>query len=79
MPPDFIDGKTAPTSEQRALMADWDKGTHIYHDEYGYGVIISQSVKNDEVVISIQFENSGVKQFMPKYQSSALLRIGEED
>jgi DNA helicase-2/ATP-dependent DNA helicase PcrA len=60
-------------------MADWNKGTRIYHDEYGYGVIISQSANNDEVVISIQFENSGIKQFMPKYQSSALLRIGEED
>jgi DNA helicase-2/ATP-dependent DNA helicase PcrA len=60
-------------------MTDWDKRTRVYHDDYGYGVIISQSVSNDEVIISVQFENSGIKQFMPKYQSSALLRIGEEE
>lgn len=50
----------------------WTPGTKIYHDDYGYGVIVSAKNNEGELVIQVQFESGGVKKFLPEYQSKAL-------
>ncbi|MDR3284519.1 MAG: ATP-dependent helicase [Treponema sp.] len=80
-PPDFAGsrgGTAPPDPEQQALLNQWPKGARLFHDDYGYGTVVSRSVNNGEVVIKVVFENGGEKHFMPKYQEAALLRIGDE-
>ena len=59
-------------AENDALAEKWKKGTKVYNDDYGYGVITQSSYRDEEFVITVQFENSGMKKFMPKYQARKL-------
>lgn len=59
-------------SPKAEILEKWKKGVRIYHDDYGYGQIISSSADSGEVVIEVQFENSGRKKFLPEYQSKKL-------
>ena len=50
----------------------WAPGTKIYHDDYGYGVVVKNRMNGTELIIEIQFETGAVKKFLPAYQSKAL-------
>ncbi len=50
----------------------WSVGTKLYHDDYGYGVIVSARNNEGELMIEVQFESGGRKKFLPEYQSKAL-------
>ena len=52
------------------LMSKYKKGTKLYHDDYGYGQVISCENDTGEVVINVKFETGATKKFMPEYQSS---------
>lgn len=62
-------------SKESALGGKWQKGTKIYHDDYGYGIVISAKETGGEFVIDVQFENGGHKKFLPEYQSKSLTII----
>ncbi len=66
-------GLSHPDVESDPVKRAYCKGTKIYHDDYGYGVI-SSTDENDEgeYVITVSFENSGKKKFLPKYQKKSL-------
>ena len=52
----------------------WRPGARVYHDDYGYGVIVLGKMNEEgEYVISVSFETGGVKRFLPKYQKSLIL------
>ena len=51
-------------------MSKYKKGTKLYHDDYGYGQVISCENDTGEVVINVKFETGATKKFMPEYQSS---------
>ena len=57
------------------------KGKSVYHDDYGNGVIVRAEYSGEdeekEWVITVSFENSGIKKFMPKYQSNSLTVISD--
>ena len=53
----------------------WQKGKKIYHDDYGYGMIIRTTSDDAEYVITVQFENGAVKRFMPKYNANRLMIV----
>lgn len=57
------------------LMDKWKKGIKIYHDDYGYGVIINTKYENSEFLIEVQFENTSKKVFFPKYQGNSLMIV----
>jgi DNA helicase II / ATP-dependent DNA helicase PcrA len=58
------------------LKKQWCIGTRVYHDEYGYGQIVQTATSSDgEYCVSVQFENSGIKKFLPRYQAHHLLII----
>ena len=50
----------------------WSVGTKIYHDDYGYGVITSNRMNGNELIIEVQFETGYAKKFLPQYQSKSL-------
>ena len=61
-------------SEANPLAKKWRKGTAIYHDDFGHGVIIKTETSPDgEYVISVQFETGGIKKFLPQYQAKSLI------
>jgi DNA helicase-2/ATP-dependent DNA helicase PcrA len=57
------------------LEAQWPVGTPVFNDDYGYGKIIAAAVKEGEFVITVHFETSGVKTFLPEYQQHALTPV----
>ena len=54
------------------LSEKWKKGTKVFHDDYGYGAIVSASSNSGEFVIEVMFETGGRKKFLPKYQAKSL-------
>ena len=68
-------GSTAEGSAGNPLAEKWKKGTKIFHDDYGYGVVFSSHDNDGEFVIEVQFENGGRKKFLPQYQSKSLTII----
>ena len=69
-------GLSHPELSQDPLRAKYCKGAHIYHDDYGNGVVVRGAVSDDgEYVITVQFESGVTKRFIPKYQEHALLVI----
>ena len=65
----------ASTSDKwgdKAYLAEkWTKGTRVYHDDYGEGVIINCELKNEEYKIDVRF-SYGTKSFLPEYQAKSL-------
>lgn len=64
-------------SQFSEYFAKWKKGTKLYHDDYGYGVIINSKISNEEFVIEVQFESREKKKFLPAYQAKSLTIIKE--
>ncbi len=57
------------------LAQKWKKGTKLFHDDWGEGYIVSQSVNGEELVIEVQFGGGYKKKFLPKYQAKSLTII----
>lgn len=66
------EGKWGSKSE---IAEKWKKGVKVFHDDYGYGVISSCELANEEYKITITFENGGKKSFLPEYQSHSLMIV----
>ena len=54
---------------------DYQTGTKVFVDDEGYGIITKQFVKNEEIVVDVQFESGKIKKYLPKYQKNKLLVI----
>lgn len=62
------------TEEDMELLERWRKGRTVFHDDYGYGVIISAKVSEEsEFIIEVQFQTGETKKFLPKYQANRLM------
>ena len=59
-------------SKGSALSSKWAVGTKLYHDDYGYGVVVSSRMNGTELIINVQFETGAVKKFLPEYQAKSL-------
>nr|MCR5046894.1 ATP-dependent helicase [Treponema sp.] len=79
--PQFENGYSIPQNNEpkvnHPLAKKYGLGQTIYHDDYGYGQVVKGYMHEGEYVIEVQFQNGGVKKFIPAYQSSQLMRIGE--
>lgn len=69
----FDQNESSSFSADTTLEGRWAKGKKVYHDDYGYGYILSGSLSEEEYVISVQFETGLIKRFMPKYQANKLM------
>ena len=65
-------GGSAAGAEDSSLASKWKKGTHVYHDDYGDGVIVSSYNNSGEFVIEVQFTTGTKKKFLPQYQAKSL-------
>ena len=65
-------GSGSADPEDDELISKWKKGTHVYHDDYGDGAVVSAYSNSGEFVIEVQFANGGKKKFLPKYQAKSL-------
>ncbi len=70
------DGKTTAVLDPLAMR--WARGVRLYHDEWGYGIIIGTKNVDGNHVISVGFENGTVKRFIPKYQAHSLMIVKDE-
>ncbi len=62
-------------SEKDEIEERYKKGAIVFHDEYGEGQIVKTKNEEGEYVVTVSFENSGIKTFFPKYQKNTLIII----
>lgn len=69
-------GLSHPDVETDPIKRKYYRGAKIYHDDYGYGIIANTQTNDEgEYSITVSFENSGIKRFLPKYQESVLMIV----
>ena len=69
-------GLSHPDVESDPIKRKYFRGARIYHDDYGYGIIVNTSTNEEgEYAISVSFESGGIKRFLPKYQESSLMIV----
>ena len=69
-------GLSHPDVETDPIKRKYYRGAKIYHDDYGYGIIANTQTNDEgEYSITVSFENSGIKRFLPKYQESSLMIV----
>ena len=66
------DGENGLSEEDLELLDKYKKGTRVFHDDYGYGMIQKCFENEGEIVAEIIFESGGKKKFLPKYQRKSL-------
>ena len=54
----------------------WKKGTRVYHDDYGAGVVWKTAHNGSHLVVFVRFETGQTAQFIPEYAS--LEKIADE-
>lgn len=58
------------------LESKYRRGANVYHDDWGYGVIVRTEHSDEgEYVVTVNFDTGGYKKFLPKYQRSSLLIV----
>ncbi|WP_407398976.1 ATP-dependent helicase [Treponema sp.] len=58
------------------LESRYCRGANVYHDDWGYGVIVKTEHSDEgEYVVTVNFDTGGYKKFLPKYQKSSLLVV----
>lgn len=63
-------------TEKDAIEEKYCIGASVYHDDYGSGQIIrSGRSAGGEYVVTVSFENCGIKKFLPKYQGNSIAVI----
>ncbi len=83
--PDLVEisGVSAPSFSSRSAPRPqhtsglWKKGKKIYHEDYGYGVIIESRYKGTEHIIMVEFETGCQMKFFPAYQHHDLFAVNE--
>ncbi|MEX2443176.1 MAG: UvrD-helicase domain-containing protein [Alkalispirochaeta sp.] len=55
----------------------WPRGTAVYHDNYGAGLVTNAWYAGNEAVVLVRFETGATAQFIPKY--TPLERIAGDD
>jgi DNA helicase-2/ATP-dependent DNA helicase PcrA len=60
-------------------VSGWRKGQRLFHDDYGYGAVIKVDDSDDGPVVRVQFETGKETRFLSEHQSSAYVKIGDDD
>ncbi len=61
--------------EKAEIAGKWRRGTKIYSDDWGYGIISKSYMRDGEFVIEVQFETGAAKKFLPEYQGNSLMAV----
>ncbi len=69
----------APAQAGSPESLQWKAGTRIFHDDYGYGYVVSVRDSDEGPVAVARFESGREFRFLPRYQSKSFMRIGSDD
>lgn len=58
--------------EKAEIASKYPKGTKIYNDDFGYGVVAECRMNEGEFLIKVQYETGAFKTYLPEYQSSKI-------
>lgn len=61
--------------EKSELAQKWKKGSKVYSDDWGYGVVINRQLNGENFVIEVQFETGYKKKFLPEFNSNSITLI----
>lgn len=67
IPPELIDVKGAPRG--CLFVSNYRIGDHVYHYDYGTGVVLKEWREGNEPIVLVQFENGRVLKFLTNYTS----------
>jgi DNA helicase-2/ATP-dependent DNA helicase PcrA len=57
----------------------WCLGSRLFHDDYGYGVILAVNEGEEGPIVTASFETGKEVRFLPRYQAARFLRIGTDE
>ena len=69
----YYANKKSEFAGKEELAETWKKGTKIYHDDYGYGIVYNRRINEGEFIIEVQFESGEKKKFLPEYQKKLMI------
>jgi DNA helicase-2/ATP-dependent DNA helicase PcrA len=75
IPEEYI-SKTDLTGFQAPDNSAFPRGSRVYSDDYGPGVVVKNEIKNDSEVVVVRFESGREVRIIPKYHD--LVRIRDE-
>lgn len=56
----------------------WRVGGRLFHDEHGYGGIVSVEDTDEGAVVVARFESGREVRFLPRYQGKSFMRLGTD-
>lgn len=59
--------RRAPSGTDAAAEGEWPRGTTVYHDDYGSGIVTRAWYTGGELSILVRFETGMTAQFLPAY------------
>jgi DNA helicase II / ATP-dependent DNA helicase PcrA len=57
----------------------WRRGQRLFHDDYGYGNVVDVRNSEDGPIVRAMFETGKELRFLSEKQSSAIVKIGNEE
>ena len=69
IPPELIDVQGADLASAAQDPYLWQRGTHVYHDEYGAGAVVKSWTAGGEACVLVRFQTGATMQFIPRYSS----------
>ena len=57
----------------------WKVGTRVFHDDYGYGYVLSVRESDEGPIVIARFGSGKDFRFLPRFQSKSFMRIGSDD
>ncbi len=71
-------GSASPRGGAASADGLWRVGGRLFHDDYGYGSIRSVREGTEGPVVVALFETGREVRFLPRFQSSAFMRVGSD-
>jgi DNA helicase-2/ATP-dependent DNA helicase PcrA len=70
---------SGPRESPAESKAGWRRGDRLFHDDYGYGVVVKVRDSDDGPVVQVSFETGKELRFLSETQSFAFVKIGKDD
>ncbi|MCL1992160.1 MAG: ATP-dependent helicase [Spirochaetes bacterium] len=74
-----LPAKNTPSQDARDLerLAGWRRGERLFHDDYGYGEVMSVKASEEGPAVQVRFESGQELRFLSEHQGSAITKIRE--
>lgn len=69
IPPDLVEIDGSDLARRENATDLYPVGSHVYHDDYGTGIVGRSWYSGSELVVQVRFETGQIAKFLPKYVS----------